>query len=65
MSVVQAVTLAGGVTKTARPNSTVVTRIMDGREVRSEVPVDEISRGTAKNFYLRPGDIVYVPESIL
>lgn len=65
MSVVQAVTLAGGFGKTARPNATVVTRIVEGREVRSEVPVEEISRGKAKNFYLRPGDIVFVPESIL
>jgi len=65
MSVVQAVTLAGGFTKTSRPNSTVVTRIVSGAEVRSEVPVEDISRGRQKNFYLRPGDIVFVPESIL
>lgn len=65
MSVVQAVTLAGGFTKTARPNATVVTRIQEGRETRMEVPVDDISRGTARNFSLQPGDIVFVPESIL
>jgi polysaccharide export outer membrane protein len=65
MSVVQAVTLAGGFTKTSRPNATVVTRIVNGAETRSEVPVEDISRGRQKNFYLRPGDIVFVPESLL
>ena len=65
MSVVQAITLAGGFTKTARPNATVVTRLQEGRETRMEVPVDDISRGTARNFSLQPGDIVFVPESIL
>jgi len=65
MSVVQAITLAGGFAKTSRPNATVVTRLVDGTETRSEVPVEDISRGREKNFYLRPGDIVFVPESIL
>lgn len=65
MSVIQAITLAGGVTKASRPNEVVVTRHEDGREVRFSVPVRDISEGKAKNLYLRPGDIVYVPESIL
>ncbi len=65
MSVVQAITLAGGFGKTARPNATVVTRIVDGAEKRFEVPVQDISRGRESNFFLRPGDIVFVPESIL
>jgi polysaccharide export outer membrane protein len=65
MTVIQAVTLAGGFTKTARPNSVVVTRNQGGKEVRIEVPVADISRGTARNLALRPGDIVFVPESIL
>lgn len=65
MSVVQAVTLAGGFSKTSRPNATVVTRIVNGAETRSEVPVEDISRGRQRNFYLRPGDIVFVPESLL
>ncbi|HOU53206.1 MAG TPA: polysaccharide biosynthesis/export family protein [Myxococcota bacterium] len=65
MTVVQAITLAGGFTKTARPDATVVTRVIDGRETRFVVPVEEISRGTARNLPLLPGDIVFVPQSIL
>jgi polysaccharide export outer membrane protein len=65
MSVIQAITLAGGVTKTSRPNEVVVTRQENGREVRFSVPVRDISEGKARNLFLRPGDIVYVPESIL
>jgi len=65
MTVVQAITLAGGFTKTARPDATVVTRVVDGRETRFVVPVEEISRGTARNLPLLPGDIVFVPQSIL
>jgi polysaccharide export outer membrane protein len=65
MSVIQVITLAGGFTKTARPNDVVVTRVDGDRELRSVVPVNDISEGRARNFYLRPGDIVFVPESIL
>lgn len=65
MSVIQAITLAGGVTRTSRPNDVVVTRTENGKEVRFSVPVRDISEGKARNLYLRPGDIVYVPESIL
>lgn len=65
MSVIQAITLAGGFSKLARPNAVLVTRTEDGREVKTVVPVTDISEGKAKNFLLHPGDIVFVPESIL
>ena len=65
MSVIQVITLAGGFTKTSRPNAVVVTRTEGGREARTVVPVNDISEGKARNFRLRPGDIVFVPESIL
>jgi len=66
MSVIQVITLAGGFTKSSRPNKTVVTRVdAGGQEIRTEVPVNDISIGKARNFFLRPGDIVFVPESIL
>lgn len=64
MSVIQAVTLAGGFTKTAAQNSTSVTRRVDGREVKVRVNVQDIALGKAANFNLEPGDIVYVPESL-
>ncbi len=64
MSVVQAVTLAGGFTRTASQNSTSVTRRVDGQEVKVKVNVQDIALGRATNFRLQPGDIVYVPESL-
>jgi polysaccharide export outer membrane protein len=64
MTVIQAVTLAGGFTKTASQNSTSVTRLVDGQEAKVKVPVQDIALGKAANFALRPGDIVFIPESM-
>jgi polysaccharide export outer membrane protein len=64
MSIVQAVTVAGGFTKTAAQNSTSVTRRVRGQEVKVKVAVQDIALGKAPNFTLEPGDIVYVPESL-
>lgn len=64
MTIVQAVTIAGGFTKTASQNSTSVTRIVKGQEVKVKVNVQDIALGKAPNFALEPGDIVYVPESL-
>ena len=63
MSIVQAVTLAGGFTKVASKNSTQVTRSVDGLEKKIRVPVEDIGNGRERNFSLKPGDIVFVPES--
>ncbi|MBN2494771.1 MAG: polysaccharide export protein [Deltaproteobacteria bacterium] len=64
LTVIQAVSMAGGFTKMAAKNDTNVTRIVDGAEKRFSIPVEAIAQSRAKNFYLEPGDIVYVPESI-
>ncbi|QSQ19418.1 polysaccharide biosynthesis/export family protein [Pyxidicoccus parkwayensis] len=63
MSIVQAITLAGGFTKLASKNNTLVTRVVDGQERKIRVPVEDIGVGREKNFMLQPGDIVFVPES--
>ncbi len=64
LSVIQAVSMAGGFTKLAAKNDTNVTRLVEGEEKKYPIPVEAIAQGKAKNFFLRPGDIVYVPESI-
>lgn len=64
MSIVQAITLAGGFEKLANQNGTLVTRIVDGKELRVQVSVEEIGEGKTSNFALEPGDIVYVPERV-
>jgi polysaccharide export outer membrane protein len=63
MSVIQAITLAGGFTKVASKNNTNVTRIIDGQEQKIRVAVDDIGNGRERNFLLKPGVIVFVPES--
>lgn len=63
MSIIQAVTLAGGFTKLASKNGTSVTRLVSGQETRVRVPVADIEQGREKNFALQPGDIIFVPES--
>jgi len=65
MSIVQAITLAGGFGKLAAKNSVIVTRLIDGEERKFKVPVEGIAEGRDKNFALQPGDIVYIPESFL
>ena len=63
MSIVQAITLAGGFSKTAAKNGTTVTRVVNGHETRIRVPVEDIVEGHQPNFLLQPNDIVTVPES--
>lgn len=63
MTIIQIVTVAGGFTKTAAKNKVSVTRIEDGIEKRVFLSVEDIGRGREKNFFMKPGDIVFVPES--
>ena len=64
MSIIQAITMAGGFTKVASKNDIAVTRQVEGRETKIRVPVADIGTGREKNFRLQPGDIVFIPESI-
>jgi polysaccharide export outer membrane protein len=65
MNIIQAITIAGGFTRSAWRNRTNVTRIVGGEEQKIQVPVEAIGEGTQKNFALKPGDIIFVPESPL
>lgn len=62
MSIVEAITLAGGFTPIAAKNKITVTRSQKGKSSRFTVPVEDIGEGRASNYLLRPGDIVFVPE---
>lgn len=64
MTIIQAISMAGGFTKMASKDGANITRIVDGEEKRYPVPVKSIAQGEAKNFYLEPGDIIYIPETI-
>ncbi|MCA2980517.1 MAG: polysaccharide biosynthesis/export family protein [Myxococcaceae bacterium] len=64
MTIVSAVSAAGGFNRTAARNGVNVTRLIEGKETRVPVRVDDIINGTQRNFTLLPGDIVFVPEAI-
>jgi len=64
MTVVQAVSGAGGFTPLASKDDTVVTRRVKGKLERYRIAVSEVTRGNADDFALRAGDIVYVPERV-
>lgn len=64
MSILDAISQAGGFTPMARKNAVKVTRPgAPGTEaVAFTVPVESIAEGKAKTFFLRPGDTIFVPE---
>jgi polysaccharide export outer membrane protein len=64
MTVVQAVSNAGGFTPLASKDDTVVTRRVQGKLERYRISVSEVTRGNAEDFPLRAGDIVFVPERV-
>jgi polysaccharide export outer membrane protein len=64
MTVVQAVSQAGGFTALASKDDTVVTRRTNDKVERYRVQISAITRGDAEDFLLRPGDIVFVPERV-
>ena len=64
MSIVEAISIAGGFTSMSRGNETTVIRNVDGKKKRFNVQVELIGQGKATNFVLQPGDIVFVPERI-
>jgi protein involved in polysaccharide export with SLBB domain len=65
MTIIHAVSAAGGFAKTASKNSINVTRVLLGKEVKVPVRVEDIVVGREKNFALQPGDIIFVPETFL
>lgn len=64
ITVVQAISLAGGFTPLANRDQTVVTRVVNGTPTQIVVPVEAIARGRGADLALRAGDIVFVPERV-
>jgi protein involved in polysaccharide export with SLBB domain len=64
MTVVQAISEAGGFTPLASPNQTLVTRRVDGKLIRVTVAVEKVTEGRAEDIAIRSGDTIYVPERI-
>jgi protein involved in polysaccharide export with SLBB domain len=64
MSVVQAISLAGGLTPIAAANDAIVTRQEGDEPKRYKVAVGRIAEGRERDFKLVTGDIVFVPERL-
>jgi polysaccharide export outer membrane protein len=64
MSLIRAISVAGGLTPLAAANDTIVTRQEQGKSKRYRVSVRRITEGQEQDFVLQAGDIVFVPERI-
>jgi protein involved in polysaccharide export with SLBB domain len=64
MSVVRAISVAGGLTPLAAANDTIVTRQENGKPRRYRISVRRITEGQEQDFVLQAGDMVYVPERL-
>ncbi|NBO17972.1 MAG: polysaccharide export protein [Proteobacteria bacterium] len=65
LTVMQALSQAGGLTPYADEDDIIILRRVDGKETAIEFPYDEIARGDEleKNIMLFPGDVVVVPTA--
>ena len=65
LTVVEAISLAGGLTKISAPNRTRVIRVEDGKKTVIKVPVNSILKSGNKkeDVTLQADDVVMVPES--
>jgi len=64
MTVVQAISMAGGFSSVADRDGTMVTRRVGDETVRYRVPVERVTRGQAEDIEVAAGDIIFVPERL-
>jgi polysaccharide export outer membrane protein len=66
ITIVEAISKAGGFTRIASPNRTRIIRMEDGAEKIIEVRVNEITSSgkKAQDVTIKPGDVIVIPESI-
>ena len=65
ITILEAITMAGGFSPIASPNKTRVIRVENGIERTIPVRMKDIIKGEkSKDIYLQSGDIVVVPESL-
>lgn len=62
MTVIDAIARAGGTSKLADVNRTIITRTVDGKKVTLQARVGDIRSGRAPDVEVLPGDVVFVPE---
>ncbi len=64
ITVLEAISMAGGFTEIAAPNRTTVTRIEDGEEKTTTINLNKVKKGDMSlDMLLKSGDVVNVPET--
>lgn len=65
ISVMQALSQAGGLTPYADENDIIILRMTGGEKESIPFPYDDVSRGRAleKDITLQPGDVIFVPTA--
>ena len=64
MTIIGAISRAGGTTRIADANKTILTRGQGLEQERIVIQVGNIRRGNSSDIELLPGDIIYVPEAL-
>lgn len=64
MTVVEAISKAGGFSSLADRDGTVVTRKIGDETIRYRVPVARVTKGQAQDIEVAAGDIIFVPERL-
>jgi len=64
MTILQAILIAGGFTKSADKGKIYITRNVNGVEKRISLSVDNLTKLDDVKFKMLPGDVIYIPETI-
>jgi polysaccharide export outer membrane protein len=64
MTIVQAISLAGGFTAMAARERVMIQRVANSRQEVIQVNLLDIADGRSPNRFVTPGDEVYVPERL-
>jgi len=65
ITVMQALSMAGGLTPYASEERIIIIRQSDGKETSIQFPYDDVTRGKSldKDIVLNPGDVIVVPSA--
>ena len=64
ISLLEVLSMAGGLTDSADRDAITLIRRMNGREYRMKISIDAVINGTSANMILRPGDVIVVPKKV-
>ena len=63
MTLVEVMSLAGGVTRSAAASRVRIIRVVEGEIITTKVNMDDILKGKKEDILLKAGDIIVVPEA--